>query len=171
MSASTASVISLGLGSWGSTSLVLTLGYGSGVAQTTGNAFACGTFDPDTFDTDCPTETPSGGFEYARLGPRRRTQEEIRRERERFGIPQRDAIIIEDVALRQAADFRLDEEQKAQELRAELKLQRIEMRAVHLSALNERREAVIREEISARLLKLQSQQNETILLLLMAASA
>lgn len=117
------------------------------------------------------TDQPSGGFEYARLGPRRRTDEDIRRDRERFGIPRRDAQIIEDVALRQAADYRLDAEQKAQELRAELKAQRIEMRAEHLAALNARREAVILEEISQRLLRLQSQQNETILLLLMAASA
>jgi hypothetical protein len=46
-----------------------------------------------------PAEQPSGGYEYARTG-RRRTPEDIHRDRVRFGVlPDR---IIEDVALRQA---------------------------------------------------------------------
>ena len=83
----------------------------------------------------------TGGYEIARLGPRRRTPEEIREARVKFGILP--ARIIEDVAARQAADYRLDDQQRMEELRGELRLQNIEMESVHLEALNARREEVI----------------------------
>lgn len=116
------------------------------------------------------TDTPSGGWEYERLGRRRRTHEEIRRSRIEYGIFEDDARVVESVAERQAADTRLDEEQRAQELRGELGLKGIEMRSEHLRALNDRREAIATEKIGRYLRALQQKDEETILLLMAAAA-
>lgn len=108
-----------------------------------------------------------GGSEYARRAPRVRTAEEIRAERVRFGVLP--AQIIEEVAARQAADSRLDDQQRIEELRGELALRGLEMQSAHLEALNDRREAILLEEI-ARRLRGQMDERDTLALLLLAAS-
>ena len=53
-----ASLITLGLG--GTAGEFLLLGFGS-AAVSNPNAFECGTFDSDYFDTNCPPTTGGGG--------------------------------------------------------------------------------------------------------------
>ena len=78
--------------------------------------------------------------------------------------------VIADVAARQAADYRLDDEQRQQELQGELRLRGIEMRSAHLEALNARREQIIRDEL--QVLFRQRQDDEDIaVLFLLAGSA
>lgn len=62
MAASPSSVISLGLGSWGSPSLVITLGYG-GAAPTTDacSAWPRGAWPDGAWPDTCPVEGGSGG--------------------------------------------------------------------------------------------------------------
>lgn len=88
----------------------------------------------------------------------------------RRGLDAESAEIIDDVALRQAEDTRLDEQQKLDELRGELRLRRIELKTAHIEALNERRAEILREEIG-RLLRLRMQNEEDTIILLMLAEA
>jgi len=146
---SVGTVLTLGYGSFGSVNFLPTLGYGE-----------YGTSPP-------PTIQPSGGYEIARLGGRRRTPEDIRRAREEFGILP--ARIIEDVALRQAEDLRRDEQQRIDELRGELRLQGLEMESAHIEALNARRQALIDAEIGMRI-RARMEAEEMAILMLLAAS-
>ena len=79
------------------------------------------------------------------------------------------AEVIQEVAARQAEDAHLDEQQKLDELRAEMRLHGLEMRTQHLAALNAERERLINAEISARIQSLVDAENAT-LLLMMASS-
>lgn len=112
---------------------------------------------------------PSGGYGPTGAIPsgRRRTPEELRRERVRLGIlPEQ---IIENVALRQTENLRLDEQQRFEELQGELRLQGIEMESAHLAVLNARREQLINAEIARRIMA-KMDEEAVILLLFMAAS-
>lgn len=114
-----------------------------------------------------PVANNSGGWEDAKLGPRRRDPEEIRRERVRYGIlPE----IIEDVAARQAGDPRLDDRQRIEELAGELKLRGLEMKSAHIEALNLRREQIILGELQA-IFRQQQDDRDIAVLLMLAASA
>ena len=109
---------------------------------------------------------PSQG--YTGYETRRRTPEEVRREREDFGIlPRR---IIADVAARQAERLEQDAQKQYDELQRELQLQGIEWDARYLAALADLRERLIGEEI-ARRLQMQLNNEATMMLLVMAAVA
>lgn len=102
--------------------------------------------------------------------PKQRTEEDIRRSRERFGIPDDAARVITEVAARQVARIEMDAEKRFEELARELTLQRIEWDARYLETLNAERERMIAEEIEA-LMRKGMAQNEAIILLLLVAAA
>ena len=126
------------------------------------------------FDVDS-VPRPSGGIPRDYQGPRRRTEEEVRHEREAYGILPKTARIIEDVAARQAeslAILNFDEQQRFEELLGELTLEKIEWEGRYLELLNLRREALIDEEIAFRLRrKLQEEEDLMILFLLTCSVA
>lgn len=116
--------------------------------------------------TTTPVVPPSGG--YYDYGGRRRTPEDIRRDRERFGVIEPAvARIIEDVAARQAEDLRQDEQQRFEELAGELRLAGIEYQSTYLALLNDSRQARIDTEIGRRITEL-NEENERRILLLVA---
>ena len=90
---------------------------------------------------------PSGGIP-ASLRAWPRTRKQLRKARQLFGIEEE---VVLEVAQHQAEDLHLDEVQRHQELRAELALHGIEMRLIHMEALDEIRSALIAEEIRTRL--------------------
>jgi len=108
-------------------------------------AFSSSAFDFGGGPTPPPVVTttvrPSGGFPAYDRGP---TKEQTRRSRVAFGI-------IKDVAKRQAELLRLDEIQRQQELREELRLRGIEAEIAHFRELARLREKLIAEEIALRL--------------------
>ena len=106
-------------------------------------------------------------------GDQRRTAEDIRRDRERFGIviPTSASAAISEVAERQVSRLELDEQKRFEELARELELRRIEWRAEYLEELNARRERMITAEIAARLRLLQRQQEEEALTMIVAMTA
>ena len=120
---------------------------------------------------EAPVAAPpiiGGGIPHQYRGPRRRTEEEVRREREELGILQ----IIDSVALRQAETLQRDEQKRLEELTRELSLAKIEWEGRYLRLLNERREAFISAEIGRLLrLKLLREQEDTLIVLMLAASA
>ena len=97
------------------------------------------------------------------------TEKDIRRSRERFGIPDEAARVVAEVAARQAQRLESDAHKRFEELQRELALRRIEWNAKYLEALNVEREALIDAEIAARLKHKLAE--ETMLLMLVAASA
>jgi len=105
--------------------------------------------------------------------PDRRSDEDIRKARQRFGVipPDAEAAIAE-VAIRQAARIETDAQKRYDELIGELRLREIEFEARYLEALNTERERLINEEIASRLHKLlQDNNNAVLLMMLMAAAA
>lgn len=116
-----------------------------------------------------PPAQPIGGGIPARwmlrLGNRARTKEEIRADRERFGIVA--AQVIAAVATSQAERLEQDEQKRFDELLRELELREIKWDTRYLEALNRLRELMIDEEI-ARLLKLKIEE-ELMVLMLVAA--
>ena len=111
----------------------------------------------------------SGSWDYALLGYRR-TEEDIRRDRERFGVLPEVATVIEEVARQQVKNLHLDEQQRLEQLERELQLQDIEWQAQHLELLNAIREQLIDAEIAERLHSLQDDDDARIILSLLAAS-
>lgn len=116
-------------------------------------AWADGSWVADSWGGDGPTPEPptppappaqeqfSGGY-FATT--RRRSQEELERDRERFGIAA--AEVIEAVAQRQAATPQADEQKRLEELERELTLRGIEWEGRYLAALNAKLEAVRRSD-------------------------
>lgn len=100
----------------------------------------------------------------------RRTEADIRRAREKFGVLPKAQAVLEEIAKRQAEALRLDEQQRLEELHRELTLQGIEWDSRYLQALNDLRERRINAEI-ASLLKQKLDSEETVLLMLMAAAS
>ena len=117
------------------------------------------------------TVQPSGGIPYRGHETRRRTKEEVQREREKLGILPRTARIIDDVAARQALDLRQDEQQRFEELQRELALEKIEWEGRYLEILNAKRQALIDEEIKALWERKRLDEENTMILLVMAATA
>lgn len=89
---------------------------------------------------------------------------------ERLGITPQSAEIIADVAVRQVKDLRLDEQQRLDELRGEMRLRGLEMESLHLQVLNAERERLINAEIASKLRLIQDN-NDTVLLMLMVVAA
>lgn len=124
----------------------------------------------DTTPPPVVTDHPSGGW-FPDIPYK--TREDVRRERIKLGILPEAALVIEDVAARQAAAHkqnRLDEQQRLEELAGELKLRGLEMQSEHIRAMNEERERLIHAEIGARLRAVQlGRDNENMAILLMLA--
>lgn len=76
--------------------------------------------------------------------------EDERRLRE-LAVTPKAAEVIADVAAQQAAINRLDEQQKRDHLRAEMRLQGLEMQNRHLELLNSELQRLIDDEIGKRL--------------------
>lgn len=115
-------------------------------------------------------ESFSGGFFDYGGERRRRTPEDLRRDRERFGISLEAQGVISAVAAGQANRLELDAQKRFEELERELQAQEIAWRAEYLTALNAERERLITAEIAARL-QAKQRDDETIILALLAAVA
>ena len=117
------------------------------------------------------TIQPSGGYpanpDYGRV--KKRTARELGKERERFGIPDKVRIAIEAVAAQQAARLEQDSQKRFEELERELELRGIEWDARYLESLNAERERLINAEIALRLRQRLKDEEELMLLVLMAA--
>ena len=119
-----------------------------------------------------PPRRPGGEREHAfdpRILPRPKSAKSVQEERERLGILPRAAEAISDVAQQQAELLRLDELQREQQLREEMRLRGIQYEARYLAVLNAERERLISREIS-RLLRLRMQQQADAALILLIAS-
>ena len=124
-------------------------------------------FDAEFFGGNFFTFPTAGGYGVADLGGRTRTPEDVRRDRQRFGVIPPDAVrIIEDVAARQAEDLRLNEQQRLEELAGELRLAGISYQSTYLALLNQERERRIDAEIGRRIRALQNENEIRISLLL-----
>ena len=100
-----------------------------------------------------------------------RTRDDIRRDRERFGVIPETARVIAQVAAVQADALSLDEQQRLEHLARELDAAGIEFEANHLELLNAMRERLIAEEIGKRLRVLQQLEEEAIVILMLMAGA
>ena len=109
--------------------------------------------------TAIPGASLSGG--YPTYVGRRRTREELERDRERFGIPQEVSEIITEVAERQVERLESDKQKRFDELYRELQLRKLEFKAQYLEEMNQRRERLIANEIAARI-RLQQADNKMI---------
>lgn len=96
----------------------------------------------------------------------RRSRAEIRKARERFGIPDEVAQAIAEIAARQAERAEQDQQKQFDELYRELELRRIEFDARYLAALSAMREAYIEQAMA-----FQQREEEEVVILLMAAAA
>ena len=114
---------------------------------------------------------PSGGIPYSGYETRKRTKEEIQRERERLGILPRAAQIINLIAARQVETLKADEQQRLEELTREMALEKIEWESRYLEMLNARRETLISAEIAMLLRKKLQDEENMVILMLLAASA
>ena len=123
-------------------------------------------------------EHPSGGKDHGR---KRRHEHEpftdyrrapnadqVRANREDWGILPRAAEIIGTVAKRQAATLDLDAHQRLEELERELEAANIEWESRFLTALNVERERLITAEIGERLRLIQDNRAAAVMLLLLA---
>lgn len=109
---------------------------------------------------------PSQGYQGHEV--RHRTKEDVRKDREKFGvIPQQ---VILDVARRQVERLELDKQKQFEELSRELKLNKLEWEGKYLESLNETRERLITLEIGMRLHKRIQEESDLIMLMLLAAN-
>ena len=115
-------------------------------------------------------ETTGGGGAHPSQGysgheVRKRTKEDIRRDRERFGvIPKQVERIINEVASRQALRDEQDKQKQYDELAGELKLKNLSLETNYFEYLASQRTAQIEEQM--RLSKVKA----SIAILLMAAA-
>jgi hypothetical protein len=132
----------------------------------TTSTFSHGVTSPTT---PIVTETFSGGWEYARRA-RRRREEELRLEREQWGILPKAAQIISAIAIRQADALGLDAQQRLEELESELELAGVQYRARYLELLNIQRQTLIDAEIKGffEAQEALNEENKRRLLLLLA---
>ena len=121
----------------------------------------------DSWGTAVQAISPSGGFP-AYEQPLR-TKRDISKARKRFGIEDSVARAIAEVAARQAERLELDTQKRFEELNRELQLRGIQWESRYLEALNAQREALIDAEISARLKAKLRNDEEMIILMLLAA--
>ena len=120
--------------------------------------------------------SPSGGVPAAdyrdRYYDHTRTSEQVAEARRRFGIEEKAAVIVSDVAARQAERLESDGQKRFEELLRELQLEGIEFDARYLQALNYERQLLIDLEIQRRMqLVLRQKEEEELLLLMMIAAA
>ena len=87
----------------------------------------------------------------------------------RRGLEAKAAEVIDDVATRQIADSRLDDQQRLDELRGELRLKGLEMRSAHIEALNEHREAFLLAELQMLFRRRQDDDDIAVLMILAAS--
>jgi hypothetical protein len=115
------------------------------------------------------TETFSGGWEYARRA-RKRREEELRSEREQWGILPKAAQIVAAVAIRQADALDLDAEQRLEELERELELAGVRYQSQYFELLNLQRQRLIDAEIKGyfEAQEVLNEENKRRLLLLLA---
>lgn len=106
-----------------------------------------------------PAIRPSGGFPSGDRGP---TKKQTHRSKVIHGI-------ILEVAKRQVQALDLDEIQKAQELREELRLRGIEAQIAHYEALSAERDRLISNEI-AQLLKTRMDEDAIFVLMAIASA-
>ena len=100
---------------------------------------------------------------------RKRTEEEVHQDRERFGLPAKVDAAIEEVAALQARQEEMDAAAAEQALREELKLKRIQFRTKYLEALAARMEANL-QAVQAQQIAAQQQRNAQIIRLIAAAA-
>lgn len=99
-------------------------------------------------------------------GPRRRTEEDVRSSRERFGLTQAAAEVIENIVAEQSTDSTAAERHEA--LRRELRLRRMAYRKKYQEALDARMAMLVAEHEERRE---QQRRDEAMLVLLMAAAS
>lgn len=133
-------------------------------------AFSQDGFSVNAFDFGTPgvTETPFRPGVGFTSGPSTHWDDILRRRRE-LGIREEVHEIIEKVAERQVKALSTDDQQNFEELERELELKGLEWDAKYLEALNLRRELLIEQEI-ALLLKKRKQDNDAMLLIMIAGS-
>lgn len=99
--------------------------------------------------TPTPEEPPRGTVAFLSDLPRRKkTEEEIRKEREDLGILPKAARVIEDVARSQAERLEQDRQKQLEQLARELEVAGIEWESRYLELLARLRERFIEEEIA-----------------------
>lgn len=135
-------------------------------------AFQSNAFQNSAFQTGAAVAAPStparGTAAWLFGPPQRRTKEQIRADRERFGISEKAAEAIDEAlqkAAREARDAAELAERLQEELRAELELRSVAYRAKYLEALNAR----MAEELA--LLVRNRKDAEAILILFMLTAA
>lgn len=148
---SIATVATRGYGSFGSIADVARRGYGGEAVP----------------EPEAEQATTGGWKNFGTL----RTREDIRQDRERFGVIPETARVIAQVAAVQADNLSLDEQQRLEHLERELELHGIEYEANYLELLNTMRERLIAAEIGQRLRLLQQMEEETVVILMLMAAA
>lgn len=111
-------------------------------------------------------EPPSGGYWDGTQA--RRDPEDLRKSRRDYGITIDAEKVISSVAQRQVEDRHLDEIQRRDELRAEMRILGMEMENRHIAALNDERQRLLTAEIK-RLFEIKTH-NEQVIALIIAAS-
>ena len=132
-------------------------------------AFQSDAFQNNAFQIDAvavTTTPPRGTVGWLTPYAKGRTKEEVRREREAYGILPKVQVIIEDVAALQAQQLALDEQQRFEQFQRELALANIEFDNRYLEALNAERERLIDAEIQRRMQQLVARRNMTALLMM-----
>lgn len=113
---------------------------------------------------------PRGNAGYG-IYPHPPSKEEIQRSRERFGIKEAAAEVVEDVAARISQDrAEADEAERKAMLRRELQIKRVAFRTKYMEALELRLREMLEEERAAQREQQLKQQQEALLLMFMAAA-
>ena len=99
-----------------------------------------------------------------------RTKKDIRRARERFGIPDEERLeaerVVAEIAKRQAEKLELDAQKRFEELSRELQLRDIQWEASYLESLNTQRQKLIDAELYDRFKKFRDEQDIALLILM-----
>ena len=110
---------------------------------------------------------PSQG--YGGHEVRHRTKEDVRRDREKFGvIPKRVEKVIQEVAARQAQSDEQDKQKQYDELAGELKLRNLALEAGYFDSLALEREVLVAEKLE-KVEQMRLNKVRILTLLLMAA--
>ena len=96
-----------------------------------------------------------------------KTPDQIRREREEYGILPKVQVVIDEVAQRQVERLETDSQKQFDELYGELKFNSIEWDTRYLQSLSVQRETLINEEIRKRLRNIQDEKDIVSILQLM----
>ena len=112
---------------------------------------------------------PSGGIPST-LKVRGRSRKDVEQSRKRYGLSDLATDVIAQVAARQVESLEADEQKRFEELHRELTLRGVEFDRRYFEVLSEIRERLITEEIASRL-RLKLREEEEIMVLLMMAAA